>query len=145
MFECKSYLYVCMARIRPRLSRVGESQSGPEDGDNHRDESVKLHHTHLCDPTHEAIVSIRSFMCTCQPLHSGIRSESQSQSISMSHLFEFTNHTIRDDWNALGHQTIHHASKNVCFVLYRKIDKVGVHQNLIRRAQLCVILEEHRR
>ena len=39
-------------------------------------------------------------------------------------------------------KAVHHGFYNIQLVFYGEVDKVGVHQNVVWRAQLCVVLEE---
>ena len=70
------------------------------------------------------------------------RDSLQRQPILGAQLFELGQDAIRHGRNAFRHQAIHHSLDELDLVLYGKVDKVGVDQDAVGRAEGGVVGEE---
>lgn len=91
----------------------------------------------------QTVIGIRTGMTARDSLKSRILRQAQCQSVLLPKLLQLRHHTVRDAGDALRQQTVHHGLVDLELVFDRKVDKVGIDQHMIRRAKLCVILEEH--
>lgn len=91
----------------------------------------------------QAVIGIRAGMTARDSLETRILRQTQCQSVFLPKLLQLRHHTVRDAGDALRQQTVHHGLIDLELVFDRKVDKVGIDQHMIRRAKLCVILEEH--
>lgn len=66
----------------------------------------------------------------------------QRKPVLWPQLLQFCQHTVRYGWNTFGHQAVHHSLHKLNLVLNREIDKVGIHQNTVRRTKVGVMGKE---
>lgn len=66
----------------------------------------------------------------------------QRKPVLWPQLFQLCQHTIRYGWDTFGHQAVHHPLHKLNLVLDREIDKVGIHQNTVRRTKIGVVRKE---
>jgi len=96
----------------------------------------------LFDHVHQAVVSIAPLAITWNSLKSWILSQSQSHLVLRAEFLQLAHHAICDARDALGQEAIHHTSNDVHFIPNRKVYEICVHQNVVRRAKLCVVLKK---
>lgn len=97
----------------------------------------------LLAPLNQAVISIRTSVTARNSLKPRILCQAQRQSVLLAQLLQLRHDTIGDTGDALCQQTVHHGLIDLELVFDRKVDKVGIDKNMIRRTKLCVILEEH--
>lgn len=93
----------------------------------------------------ETVIGITTLTITRYSLESWIFGKLQCNPILLSQLFKFSHYAIGNAGNAFGQKTVHHGSDDIHFISNRKIDKVCIHQYMIRRSKLCVVLKEESR
>jgi len=96
----------------------------------------------LAHPLHEAVVRIGALVQARQSLESGIGDDAQGQLVLVAQLLQLGTHAVGDIGYALGIQTVHHTLHNIQFVLNAKVNEVRVQNDVVRRSQLGVVLEE---
>jgi hypothetical protein len=95
--------------------------------------------------SNQTVVGIASPALTRNSLKPRIFGQTQGKFVFSTQFFQFAHDTIRNTGDALCQQTVHHGSDHVQFLANRKVDKVGIHQDMIRRAQLSIVLEKESR
>lgn len=99
--------------------------------------------TMLLASLNQAVICVCTAVTTWNTLKPRVFRQSQRQSVFLAQLFQLRHDAISDTRNALRQQTIHHRLVNLQLVLDREVDKVGIYENMVRRSQLSVVLEEH--
>jgi len=96
----------------------------------------------LTHPFHQAVVRIGALVQAGQSLESGIGDDAQGQFVLVAQLLQLGAHAVGYVGYALGVQAVHHSLHNVQLVLDAEVDEVRVQDDVIRRTQLGVVLEE---
>mmetsp|Transcript_3849 Transcript_3849/g.10954 ORF Transcript_3849/g.10954 Transcript_3849/m.10954 type:complete len:354 (-) Transcript_3849:133-1194(-) len=93
----------------------------------------------------EAVVGVALLGAVARdPLEARVLGEPQGDLVLAAQLFELGHDAVRDAGDALGEQAIHHGPDHVEFFADAKVDKVGVHQNVVRRTELFVVSKKQR-
>ncbi len=90
------------------------------------------------------VIGICALVTTGKSPHSRVLCYSKGQTILVAQLFQLSYHTVRDARNHLSQQTVHHRLEHVKLVLNGEVDKVRIHNHLVRRPQILVSGEEQR-
>lgn len=90
----------------------------------------------------EAVIGVSAFVAAGQSLESRVFCQLERKTIAMSHFLELCNDAIRNARNRFCKQTLHQRLEHVHFVLYAEVYEVGIDENVIRRTELGVMLEE---
>lgn len=99
----------------------------------------------LRHPIRDTVIRVRALVQTRQPFEPWILDDPQGHLVLVAQLLQLGQDTVRDIGDALGVQAVHHIHEDVQFALDAEIDEIRVHQDMVRRSQLRVVLEEQRR
>jgi hypothetical protein len=80
-----------------------------------------------------------------EALEARVLCHAQRHAVLYAHLFELRHHAVGDHGHALCEQAVHRRAHNLQLVFDGKVDKVGVQQDVVGRAQRRVVREEHGR
>ena len=67
----------------------------------------------------------------------------ECHSVLGTELLQLGHHAVGDARNDLGIEAVHRGLDDLQLVLNGKVDKIGVQQDVVRRAQSAVVVEEH--
>lgn len=98
----------------------------------------------LLAPLQQAVIRVVARVRAGQALEAGILREAQRETVLGAQLLQLSHHAVSDTGYALGEQAVHHGLVYFELVLDTEVDKVGIHEDVVRRAELCVVLKEHR-
>lgn len=80
------------------------------------------------------VISISSFMSAFKSLKSRIFGYSKGKPVLFTEFFQFGYNALRDTWNYFSKQTVHTILEDIELILYRKVNKIGIEENMIRRS-----------
>jgi hypothetical protein len=94
---------------------------------------------------HQTVISITPLAIAGDTFKPRVLGHPQSHFVFGAKFFEFSHNTVGNAGDAFGKKTIHHRSNDFHLISNGKVDKVGVNQDVVRRAKLSVVLEEEGR
>lgn len=94
---------------------------------------------------HQTVVGVDPPVQALDPLEARVFYDPERQLVLGTELFQLADHAIRDVRDALGVEAVHHGFDHVEFVFNAKVDEIGVDEDVVGRAELGVVLEEHGR
>lgn len=92
----------------------------------------------------ETVISIGTLVCTRKSLNSWVFGKAKGKTILGAKLLKLSHDTVSNTNVTLGEKTIHHGAVHLELHLDTEVDKVSINEDIVRRTQLGVILEEHR-
>lgn len=93
----------------------------------------------------KTVVRIGPAVCAGQSLEARVLGQSQGEAVLGAEFLELGHDAVGDAGDALGEEAVHHRLVDLELVLDREVDEVGVDEDVVGRAELCVVLEEHGR
>ena len=79
-----------------------------------------------------------------EPLETRVLDYFEGDAVLGPELLQLTHDTVSYVRYAFGIQAVHHRLNNVQLVLYREVDEVCVHKDVVGWTKLSVVLEEQR-
>ena len=90
----------------------------------------------------QAVVGVGAPVVAGEPLEPGVLGDPERDAVPRPELLQLGHHAVGHARDALGVQAVHHALHQVDLVLDRVVDKVGVDEDVVGRAEALVPAEE---
>ena len=95
---------------------------------------------------HNIIIGVVPFFEVALHSHEPrVLGHTKCDSVLRTQFLELSHDRVENHWNALGVEAIHHGTDNIELVFYRKVDEIRIHNHMVRRSQLRVVLEKKSR